>query len=669
MRYTTQLAFVIPIYTILLLCLPTVPVHVKQKSGRVLFRMLGDVMRGSIGVQIWTLCVMTDSTVVSGDSRGQVQLWDGATGVLMDTFRQHSADVLALVVSPGERDIFASGVDGKVVCLQRSQCAEGSGLSAANSTWIYVHAHRAHSHDVFSLAVVPVKRVDSGSDDELVLLSGGVEGRLSTYAVDSFVRVRPTWIPAIPTQSLTSCSHSREVIAVRHSEHVDVWQLQYLKTAAADPPSSSDAVLRPQLGVVATNPNCQLHSRLILKGDHHIHCCGLSPSGDVVALSSASGLRIYQLASMGGKDDDAAREKKILVPSIINAPGEFVQAIAFVDRWVTSQPQHAQHSSSSKKKRRVVSAATVGVGVVTTLMAVYCAKKGCIFVCELSPPPPPTPDDDDAPAVGASGGRLLCSIRSELPHLLSSSSMPIGGGDPLDRAVRKMVFSGPGSDYLAVLSCGSISRVFVYSVGNKQQQQQLHWILPTETQLVTDIAFLCRSTTVETHGHQDLEQQSDPTSLVCVNASNCFHVFDIDQLKLGPEYLVPGSIRDIPGPICGVSVLDRQMIMYGQGYCVFVDLSLLLLPSSAGEGASSDRDSLMRLAPGDASSKLLQSYSSKQTKKQRRGDPSMEEKHGEGGQGDERRGRREDGSFVVFNKYRNLLQVSFKSSNELVRVY
>jgi hypothetical protein len=117
-----------------------------------------------------------------------------------------------------------------------------------------------------------------------------------------------------------------------------------------------------------------------------------------------------------------------------------------------------------------------------------------------------------------------------------------------------------------------------------------------------------------------------------------------------------------------VSVLGLQMIMYGQGYCVFVDLSLPPSAAAASEAASSDRDSLMRLAPGDASSKLLQSYSSKQTKKQRRVDPSVEEEHGEGGHGDER-GRREGGGFVVFNKYRNLLQVSFKSSNELVRVY
>ena len=622
-------------------------------------------MRGSIGVQIWTLCVMADSTVVSGDSRGQVQLWDGATGVLMDTFRQHSADVLALVVSPGGRHIFASGVDGKVVCLQRSQCAEGSGpISAAtNSSWIYVHAHRAHSHDVFSLAVVPVKRAGSGVDDKLVLLSGGVEGRLSTYAVDSFVRVRPTWIPAIPTQSLTSCSHSREVIAVRHSEYVDVWQLQYLNSHA----TATD--LPP--GVVAADPNCQLHSRLVLKGDHHIHCCGLSPSGNVIALSSATGLRVYQLAS----DDDATREKKILVPSIINAPGEFVQAVAFVDRVsVVIIPPPQAHSSTKKKRKAVASAAVTPL----LLMAVYCAKKGSIYVCELSPPPTPpvrsTPDNDDdgvpAAAADASGGRLLCSIRSELLHHLSvrsSSSSSIIEGDPLDRAVRKMVFSGSGSDYLAVLSCGSISGVFVYSVDN----QQLHWILPTDTQLVTDIAFLCRSTAAapkeeEDHSFAASSEGVDSTSLVCTNASNCFHVFDIDQLKLGPEYNVPKSIRDMPGPICGVSVLGRQMIMYGQGYCVFVDLSLC--PAAAATAAdaavegSPDHDSVMPVAPGDASSKLLllQSSSSKKSKKQRRGDQdgvveqeTTTTKSGRGG-------------FVVFNKYRNLLQVAFKSSHELV---
>lgn len=54
----------------------------EEDTGRVLFRMLGDVLRGSVSTLIWSLLVLPDSTVVTGDSRGQVRnsstLWNGA---------------------------------------------------------------------------------------------------------------------------------------------------------------------------------------------------------------------------------------------------------------------------------------------------------------------------------------------------------------------------------------------------------------------------------------------------------------------------------------------------------------------------------------------------------------------------------------------------------------
>ncbi len=45
----------------------------EEDTGRVLFRMLGDVLRGSVSTLIWSLLVLPDSTVVTGDSRGQVR--------------------------------------------------------------------------------------------------------------------------------------------------------------------------------------------------------------------------------------------------------------------------------------------------------------------------------------------------------------------------------------------------------------------------------------------------------------------------------------------------------------------------------------------------------------------------------------------------------------------
>ena len=43
-----------------------------EDTGRVMFRMLGDVLRGSVSTLIWSILVLPDSTVVTGDSRGQV---------------------------------------------------------------------------------------------------------------------------------------------------------------------------------------------------------------------------------------------------------------------------------------------------------------------------------------------------------------------------------------------------------------------------------------------------------------------------------------------------------------------------------------------------------------------------------------------------------------------
>ena len=46
----------------------------EEETGRVLFRMLGDVLRGSVSTLIWSVLVLADSTVITGDSRGQVSI-------------------------------------------------------------------------------------------------------------------------------------------------------------------------------------------------------------------------------------------------------------------------------------------------------------------------------------------------------------------------------------------------------------------------------------------------------------------------------------------------------------------------------------------------------------------------------------------------------------------
>lgn len=56
-----------------------------------------DQLKGEQTV-VWTIAVLGDGTIVSGDSMGNVKFWDSAMGTQMQSFRGHKADVLCLAV-------------------------------------------------------------------------------------------------------------------------------------------------------------------------------------------------------------------------------------------------------------------------------------------------------------------------------------------------------------------------------------------------------------------------------------------------------------------------------------------------------------------------------------------------------------------------------------------
>lgn len=53
----------------------------------------------NLDVVVWSLAFLSNNTVISGDSAGKVQIWDGFTGTLMRTHLITKWDVLALSVA------------------------------------------------------------------------------------------------------------------------------------------------------------------------------------------------------------------------------------------------------------------------------------------------------------------------------------------------------------------------------------------------------------------------------------------------------------------------------------------------------------------------------------------------------------------------------------------
>ncbi|KAK1744901.1 U3 small nucleolar RNA-associated protein 4, partial [Skeletonema marinoi] len=192
--------------------------------------------------KVWALAALSDGTVVSGDSLGHVQIWDGMSGTMTQTFdhNESGADVLCLAVSDDENKIFAGGIDPRVQCIQR-QCLPPSSGNNQESTpvrkWINAQANRKHTHDVKALAICH-KATSQGSNE--LLVSGSVDTRICMYSAGDFRSSRPKIWYNWPSVSPVSISRKQRVLAVTRDDRVDLYRLE------APPSVNSVTNMRPE---------------------------------------------------------------------------------------------------------------------------------------------------------------------------------------------------------------------------------------------------------------------------------------------------------------------------------------------------------------------------------------------------------------------------------------
>ena len=260
----------------------------------------GDATRRR-GASVMALCALTDGTLVSGDSLGNIQFWDGRLGTMVATFNKHEAGVLALAVSADERRVFGSGVDCRVAMFQR--CCPPASAAAVRSGghWMYSHSHRAHTHDVRAMATFRFRKRETPGGGECpsheVLVTGGEDAELCCYSVPFFELTRPKKAVPLPHRGTggvaVSAARSRNTrtVLVQHDRTLHVWELfengigtqlsgeHHGNTTAADGPSTAGRHLL----------------QLVVSSNFHITCSALSPDGGTIAVSNARGVRFYSL--------------------------------------------------------------------------------------------------------------------------------------------------------------------------------------------------------------------------------------------------------------------------------------------------------------------------------------------------------------------------------------
>jgi U3 small nucleolar RNA-associated protein 4 len=107
---------------------------------------------------VWSVKVLQSGNIVSGDSTGELRIWDGRTYTLMQRVKGHKQDILSLATSYDGTTIVSGGMDRRTVVYKRVDKKKGR--------WAEVGHRRYHTHDVKTMATLEYKGMS-------VVVSGG----------------------------------------------------------------------------------------------------------------------------------------------------------------------------------------------------------------------------------------------------------------------------------------------------------------------------------------------------------------------------------------------------------------------------------------------------------------------------------------------------------------
>uniref|UniRef100_A0A3B5BA00 UTP4 small subunit processome component n=1 Tax=Stegastes partitus TaxID=144197 RepID=A0A3B5BA00_9TELE len=245
------------------------------ETGRATHRLL--VERG-VGtsktreVVVWSVAFLSDNTIVSGDSAGKVQIWDGSMGTLVRTHLVTKWDVLALSVSQDESSLIAGTSEGTVVQFQFLS----STVDRQDPEWVRTRTFKSHSHDVRALVLTDTAVVSGGMDTQLSVrpLLDKVEKNTQEAAQRKI---------AFPHRNLVSCAKKAGLLLFQFPDHLELWRL-----------GESDGNGKPGDSLpLKRKPEKLL--QLKRKGEDHICCSAVSPCGGWLVYSTVSSVRLYKL--------------------------------------------------------------------------------------------------------------------------------------------------------------------------------------------------------------------------------------------------------------------------------------------------------------------------------------------------------------------------------------
>ncbi|KHN95969.1 Wdr1p [Metarhizium album ARSEF 1941] len=240
--------------------------------GHMLRRMtLGsDLLGGSKDIIVWSVKCLPNGNIVSGDSTGQICIWDGKTYTQSQRIQSHKSDVLSLATSADGTAIMSGGMDRRTMLYKQN--------SGAGQRWSKVWGRRYHDHDVKAMAAFEHGRIS-------VVVSGGPDASLMVVPLKEMGRENHRMMSNLPQQPPITSAPRVRFIASWWEREVHIW---VLRKSAADLLDSGEEF-------VDVNQNRKLLKTIVVKGDSNIASASINPEGTLLFVSTATDVKAFRL--------------------------------------------------------------------------------------------------------------------------------------------------------------------------------------------------------------------------------------------------------------------------------------------------------------------------------------------------------------------------------------
>ncbi|EDV52221.1 U3 small nucleolar RNA-associated protein 4 homolog [Drosophila erecta] len=233
-------------------------------------------------VIVWSLQVLSDNTIIAGDSAGFVTVWNAENATQIDSTRVLDKNVFALAVNKKEDRLVCSGMQPPLIRIFSKTKIKRE--ESTSERWIKFLQRDAHKHYVKSLLVI---------DDQIY--SGGLDGILTITSSERIQAHLSQHAPFLKG-SVASLSISKKLLLLRYPNSLHLWRLGSVAPQSEDKKKPWAHPVGHTEELLLEQPPQKL-LQLNVKEQNFIQSATISPDANWICYSTLKELRISRLTS------------------------------------------------------------------------------------------------------------------------------------------------------------------------------------------------------------------------------------------------------------------------------------------------------------------------------------------------------------------------------------